>query len=198
MSEYLKKIMQLFPTTVMLVDLTGHPCKEKLLEIIDETETKDHYLLTKGKSSFEGNGGILFHPDLEHLRFDIQDSIKKYSTMLGTFPIQLANNWFNVMEPGGAVNPHRHEGSIISGAYYVRAPEGSASLHFSSPLKPLRMNEVTQHANDYNEGEHDIPCMEDLLVLFPSWLEHYTNENPNDSRTVVSFNTDYSKRNQGI
>jgi hypothetical protein len=39
---------------------------------------------------------------------------------------------------------------------------------------------------------------EDLLILFPSWLEHYTNENNNDKRTVISFNTDYSKRNQRL
>jgi uncharacterized protein (TIGR02466 family) len=198
MINYENQLIQLFPTTVMMVDLAGHPCKEKALEIIDDAQTHDHHLLSKGKSNFEASGGILFRPELEELKKDIQKSIHQFANMLGTFPITLANNWFNIMEPGGTVYPHRHEGSVISGAYYIRAPEGSSNLHFSSPLKPLRMNEVTEFSNPLNLAESAMPIKEDLLILFPSWLEHYTNENNNDARTVISFNTDYSKRNQSL
>ena len=174
--------------------MAGHPCKEKALEMIDSLETESHPLLNRGKSNFEGSGGFLFRPELEELRIDIQDAVNTFSSMLGTFPIQISNNWFNIMEPGGVVHPHRHEGSVISGAYYIRAPEGSSNLHFSSPLKPLRMNEITQFSNPLNLAEAHIPCSEDTLVLFPSWLEHYTDENHNSERTVISFNTDYSKK----
>lgn len=192
------QLVQLFPTTVMLIDMAGHPCKEKALEIIDETVTNDHHLLSNGKSNFYMSGGFLFHPELTELCNDIQQQIHKYSTLLGTFPIHLANNWFNIMEPNGVVHPHRHEGSVVSGAYYIRAPEGSSSLHFSSPLKPLRMNEVTQNVNSLNLSEEAMPIKEDLMILFPSWLEHFTNENNNTERTVISFNTDYSRRSARI
>ena len=84
---------------------------------------------------------------------------------------------------------------VQSGAYYIRAPEGSSKLHFSRPLNPLRTNELIQFSNPYNLSEYVVPVQEDLLVLFPSWLEHYTDENNNSLRTVISFNTDYSKRN---
>jgi uncharacterized protein (TIGR02466 family) len=194
MNQNETQLIQLFPSTVMLVDMTGHPCKEKALDIIDNSNTQEHALLSKGKSNFESNGGFLFHPELEQLRFDIQAAIHKFSSILGTFPIQLSNNWFNIMEPGGVVHPHRHEGSVISGAYYIRAPKGSSNLYFSSPLKPLRMNEITQFSNPLNLAEAHIPCNEDMLILFPSWLEHYTDENHNSERTVISFNTDYSKK----
>ena len=30
---------------------------------------------------------------------------------------------------------------------------------------------------------------EGSLILFPSWLEHYTDENTTDNRVTVSFNT---------
>jgi len=188
------QLLQLFPTTVMLIDMAGHPCKERALEIIDETVTNDHHLLSNGKSNFDMQGGFLFHPELTELCNDIQKHIHKFSTLLGTFPIHLANNWFNIMSPSGFVHPHRHEGSVVSGAYYIRAPEGSSSLHFSSPLKPLRMNEITQHVNPLNLAEKAMPIKEDLMILFPSWLEHFTNENNNTQRTVISFNTEYSKR----
>ncbi len=192
------KLLQLFPTSIMLVDMAGHPCKERALEIIDETATHDHHLLSNGRSDFDGQGGFLYHPELQELCNDIQNHIRKYSTLLGTFPIHLANNWFNIMSPGGVVHPHRHEGSVVSGAYYIRAPEGSSSLHFSSPLKPLRMNEVTQNPNPLNLAEESIPVKEDLMILFPSWLEHFTDKNNNAERTVISFNTDYSRRSTRI
>lgn len=198
MINYENQMIQLFPTTVMMVDLAGHPCKERALEIIDTARTHDHHLLSKGKSNFEASGGFLFHPDLDELKKDIQKAVQHFATMLGTFPITLSNNWFNIMEPGGVVHPHRHEGSVISGAYYIRAPEGSSNLHFSSPLKPLRMNEITQFSNQLNLAESSMPIQEDLLILFPSWLEHYTNENENSERTVISFNTDYSKRSMSV
>ena len=113
------QLLHLFPTSVMLIDMTGHPCKEKALEIIDETATNDYHLLSNGKSNFSGAGGFLFHPELKELCNDIQQHIHKYSTLLGTFPIHLANNWFNIMSPNGVVHPHRHEGSVVSGAYYI-------------------------------------------------------------------------------
>ena len=53
------------------------------------------------------------------------------------------------------------------------------------------MLERAQYPNPFNVTEQYVTCTEDTLVLFPSWLEHYTNENDNDSRTVISFNTDY-------
>ena len=178
--------------------MAGHPCKERALEIIDETDTHDHHLLSNGRSDYDGQGGFLYHPELKELCNDIQDHIRKYSTLLGTFPIHLANNWFNIMLPNGVVHPHRHEGSVVSGAYYIRAPEGSSSLHFSSPLKPLRMNEVTQNPNPLNLAEDSVPIKEDLMILFPSWLEHFTDKNNNAERTVISFNTDYSRRSTRI
>ena len=170
----------------------------KTLEIIDESVTNDHHLLSNGKSNFDTQRGFLFHPELKELCNDIQHHIHKFSTLLGTFPIHLANSWFNIMSPNGVVHPHRHEGSVVSGAYYIRAPEGSSSLHFSSPLKPLRMNEITQHVNPLNLAEKSMPIKEDLMILFPSWLEHFTNENDNTKRTVISFNTEYLKRDSRI
>jgi uncharacterized protein (TIGR02466 family) len=193
MDRYNDRIMHLFPTSVMLFDMSNHPCKAKALEIIDASQTDNHPLLNKGKGSFKNNGSLLSNPELTQLKNDIQANIVKYSNLLGTFPLRLTNNWFNIMEPDGTVNPHRHEGSVISGAYYIRAPEGSSSLHFSSPLAPLRMNQLTESSNPLNVSEYAIPCAEDLLILFPSWLEHYTDKNNNDLRTVISFNTHYAK-----
>jgi len=183
------KIISIFPTALMLVDMSNHPCKETALEIIQNTKIKNHKLLDNGNSSFDTNQ-ILDHPRLSKLKEDIMYNINQYTTTTGYLPLKIANNWFNIMDTNGVVTPHRHEASVLSGAYYINAPEGSSNLHFTSPLKPYRMNDLFTRDTSFNEYYHSIPCVEDLLIIFPSWLEHYTDKNNNNTRTVISFNTE--------
>lgn len=173
----------------MLVDMSGHPCKNAALEIIQDTKINDHKLLNNGTSSFDSDS-ILNYPELSKLKDDITTHIKQYTTTAGYLPLKIANSWFNIMDNDGVVHPHRHEASVLSGAYYINAPEGSSNLHFSSPLKPYRMNDLFSRDTVFNEYYHSIPCVEDLMIIFPSWLEHYTDKNNNNSRTVISFNTE--------
>ena len=39
----------------------------------------------------------------------------------------------------------------------------------------------------------EAPCEQGSLVLFPSWIEHFTNENTTENRVTISFNTSYKK-----
>jgi|SRR6056300_286634 uncharacterized protein (TIGR02466 family) len=184
----MEKIVNLFPVPIMLVDMSDVNCKEKLIEIIDSSEKIEHGLVPNGVSSFE-TMPILHHPELEELKIKIEQHINKYAKCLGIGQLVVQNNWFNIMDEGSKVKRHNHEASVISGAYYPRAPEGSSKLHFINPLKPFRMTEIHTHQTPYSCFDQDVECLEDLMILFPSWLEHYTNENTTQKRTVVSFNT---------
>ena len=184
----MEKIVNLFPVPIMLVDMSDVNCKEKLIEIIDSSEKVEHALVPNGVSSFE-TMPILHHPELEELKIKIEHHINKYTKYLGIGPLVVSNNWFNIMDEGSKIRRHNHEASIVSGAYYPRAPEGSSKLRFINPLKPFRMTEMYTHQTPYSCFDQDVECLEDLMILFPSWLEHYTNENTTQKRTVVSFNT---------
>lgn len=184
----MEKIVNLFPTPIMLVDMSDIACKQRLLEILDNEETQPHELVENGQSNF-GFSQILFHPELEELKNAIEHNLNRYTKNLGVQPVMIANNWFNIMNKGSKVVRHRHEGSVISGAYYPRAPEGSTKLHFVNPLIPYRMTEIYSYETPYSRFEQNVDCMEDLMILFPSWLEHYTEINDTENRTVISFNT---------
>ena len=54
-----------------------------------------------------------------------------------------------------------------------------------------KMHEYSVDINEFSMQEQEIPCTEDLLVIFPSWLEHYSKPNTTDKRYTVSFNTKY-------
>jgi uncharacterized protein (TIGR02466 family) len=92
---------------------------------------------------------------------------------------------------------HAHCNSIVSGAYYVHAPEGTSNLTFSkghaSNLHPNIIWETDDELvkdRPWTWEWHTIPVTTGRLVLFPSQLNHGVNSiNNTDMRCVLSFNT---------
>lgn len=111
-------------------------------------------------------------------------------------------------------SPHTHPLSVISGVYYVNdGGDPLSSLHFISPTGQghpsgnLFTRYVFSSASNLSEGAFGtshrgprvVPQGKDTvtqiatpsgsLVLFPSWLSHYTVPHPGaDSRIVIAFN----------
>jgi hypothetical protein len=138
---------------------------EKIFKILYSTQAREHGLVTGGVSSYNYGMPILEHPQL----FDLKKIIQKHLNEYYPKPLQIINSWFNTMNVGDELKIHKHEDSIVSGAFYVNVRENSVPLIFSTEqIKPKN----------------------GLLVLFPSEMEHYT-EPEKEQRTVISFNTDY-------
>ena len=188
---YNQENLSLFPTLVSAFDLSGHSEIEKCIDIIEKYENVgDHGLIANGKSSFlQGDEEFLFHPDLKKLRTDIQNCIDLYCKEAGLEESILGTSWFNVIGEGGQVDKHRHEGSVVSGAFYPYVDENSCPLIFESPLRPLRMNDVFADQNPYSSYYASCKPRNGLVLIFPSWLEHRTDPNETKKRITVSFNT---------
>ena len=131
----------------------------------------------------------MFNPELTKLRADIQNCIDLYCKSAGLEESILGTSWFNIMGKGGQVDKHRHEGSVISGAFYPYVDEDSCPLIFESPLRPLRMNDVFETQNPYSSYFASCKPRTGLLLIFPSWLEHRTDPNTSSKRITVSFNS---------
>lgn len=135
-------------------------------KILLDTKTDVHGLVTKGYSSYNFGMPILMNPELKSLNKIIKQYIRLYCIKYNIKPVKLINSWFNISQPGNKLKAHKHEESIISGAFYI---SGSTSLIFPN-----------YKVNPYPG----------LLVIFSSDLVHYTEEEQ-DQRIVISFNTDY-------
>ena len=184
----------IFPTRIDIHDLSQEPEWENLKKLIQQTESqlRPHGLVSDAGSSYGTKmTPILSHFSVKRLRTKIESLIKEMALDMMMPPVQITNSWFNIMEKGQRVKPHRHEVSVISGALYVEAAEGSVGLTFHSPTAPCRMAEMLLGSNDLNENFHTVECKEGQLILFPSWLEHSTEDNASERRVVVSFNTEY-------
>jgi uncharacterized protein (TIGR02466 family) len=97
--------------------------------------------------------------------------------------IALGSSWFNIQHPGSTLTRHVHPGSIISGALYINADQDSSPIFFENP------NPYYPFCNDIIRAHEFLPTTGDL-ILFPSWLSHYSDRiNRTDNRIVISFNT---------
>jgi hypothetical protein len=136
--------------------------KNKLLLI----ETNSHGLVTKGVSTYNHGMPVLMHPELIGLKNIIKQYARLYCNKYDIPPLNFINSWFNISQPGNKLKAHKHEESIVSGAFYI---SGKTPLIFP------------------NTSINPYPG---LLIIFPSDLVHYTEEEK-EQRIVISFNTDY-------
>ncbi len=139
--------------------------EERLLKI----RTREHGLVTQGISSYNYGMPLLEYPEFDTLKKIIYQYIKFYCKQHNIPKLNLINSWFNISHPGNKLKPHKHEESVISGAFYVSVGKKSVPLIFPDKL---------------------IKPYPGLLTLFSSDLTHYTKAEK-EKRIVISFNTDY-------
>jgi len=110
---------------------------------------------------------------------------------LGGRRLKLDNIWVNVLHPGGSHTGHIHPHCILSGTYYVRAPDGASSLKFEDPRLPMMM--AAPAPREDADGEHRrfvyVAPRAGEVLLWESWLRHEVTVNRAASQRVsVSFN----------
>ena len=105
-------------------------------------------------------------------------------------PMAMTGFWANINEPGFQHSTHMHANNFVSGVYYVTAPPEAGGIVFHDPRKQHAVLMPTMiESTAMNSTMARLPAVEGQLVLFPSWLEHYTE--PNRSKTPrisIAFN----------
>ena len=120
--------------------------------------------------------------------------IDHYASRIGHPGMTIVNSWFNIQNKGSLLKKHSHikpkNTPIVSGALYIKTHMDSPSICFENPnpYMPLFItsnNTESKYGNSYYRFN---PRIGDL-ILFPSWLPHFTLEPcVTDNRTVISFN----------
>lgn len=113
---------------------------------------------------------------------------------LDTENLRINLSWANVSDCDTEHHTHVHPNSWISGIYYVT--DKPSPTFFLSPIKQKRTGIVVHGKRETRGGLLDAdvwrcPGTTGDLVLFPSWLEHYTTPwEPRDDkkRITISFN----------
>jgi uncharacterized protein (TIGR02466 family) len=97
-------------------------------------------------------------------------------------------SWVNLHDRGGFNFLHLHEGSLLSGSFYLAVPAGSGALAFRDPRPGVIHGSLKGSVPNGHADIHLAPST-GLLVLFPCWMEHYVEPHESDEpRICIAFN----------
>ena len=129
--------------------------------------------------------------ELEPLSFEISEFCK--SINLGINEIVIPQMWINVNKKNDWNTIHSHGQYNLSGTYYVKVPKDSGQIVFRDP-RPSAISNLFM-VNTFDKGEfRKVKPIEGLLILFPSYLEHFVEpSNADEDRISISFDVVITK-----
>jgi len=171
---------------------------DRLVNFHDEFRTsikgKQHYNNCYQSPDFN----VHDHPVLEPLGRGIYNSLNKISSELfSNVDLEITNMWFNSQMEGEFNKVHSHGLGVLSGVYYLKAPEGSGRIFFERNLYEGALINAAWHVCDASfppaVTRYEIKPVSDLLLLFPSWLPHGVEKSRSiEPRISIAFNVSYS------
>lgn len=104
---------------------------------------------------------------------------------IGHDAFEITGCWATVLARGAAHRTHSHPNNFLSGVYYVRADPGADCINFHDPRPQagvIRPPVVELTAE--NTDQVVVRVRSGTLLLFPSWLEHSVDANPNPAERI--------------
>lgn len=125
--------------------------------------------------------------NLDELRREFFDRSKYFLNELGYNNIQslhFDNCWANISYPGDYIFPHNHNGSMISGVYYIKSSLHEKIKFFNSPT----MHSDPDIWNNLNHQHCEYTCVPGSMLIFMSDLMHGTEKQHCEEKISISFN----------
>jgi len=138
--------------------------------------------------SLSHNQQVLNEPIFEPIKEEIYKHLKKYIDYCdhAVEDVKIVSSWSNIVNENEHIHIHYHENSYISGVIHLT--EGS-NLVIRKPIIK-RFYQIDTEYRDVSKTEFLIPAATAQLVLFPSMLPHYVQDNNSkDTRLSIAFNT---------
>ncbi len=175
----------LFPTSISQYKIKIDDSLDYFLDKISENNTEVNGLISQGyrtKSNY-----ALDDPILANLKTILQECVKDYCDHTGISHCSIKKSWLCSYEAFGNIKQHRHELSVVSGVYYVYCDDLSGYFVVENPSQPFKVNEVSTKTTVFTAHRHYLPVEKNTLILFPSWLYHYTEANFSEKKISLSF-----------
>ena len=181
---------KLFPTLVAEYDLADKIDNDLIMKKITISGLQMHGTLNKGVSSYMGGYDCaLTRLAMTDLQSAIKECLDDYCKEAGLEENIIVNSWCNILKEGGSVKRHRHDKSVLSGAYYPSSDPDDCPLLIENPTQIFKMTETKVHDTEYNVSAIGVPTSKGKLVIWPSYLYHETQKNSSEERYTISFNT---------
>jgi uncharacterized protein (TIGR02466 family) len=190
-----KQLDSLFATPVQLIDIENDFLCDRyanfLENLIGET------LAEKSFSSLTTKDNLHMYEEFDSLVDLVKFQMTEYARDiigLQEDSLELSAMWSNVRNSGSKHHAHQHPNSYLSGVLYLKVPqeEEIGNIFFVDPrqAKNMMYGNYTK-VTSMSERTWWYKPKKGVMLLFPSWLEHGTEEyisNNTEKRISVSFN----------
>jgi uncharacterized protein (TIGR02466 family) len=180
-------IYTLFPTTIASFVLDPPLSKEE----------KDAILHLKRKNNFSNvssdSDKILDIPNLSRLKNFFSNSVDRYLEEIinpaTDCNLYITQSWANYTDQNQSHHKHHHPNSIISGVFYADVDSERDKIYFYRKDLP-QIKIVSRSYTPLNSDFWWLPVENNLLLLFPSYIEHEVKVvEKGKTRVSLSFNT---------
>ena len=109
--------------------------------------------------------------------------------------------WFNINRYKDSNRLHNHPTCDIGGVYYTKTPVDCGNIRFVHPASDAlsyyyAYQQERTESNEYNSEEWLFEPKENVLFLFPAWLNHYVTPNNNKEEQRISFSFNCSTKSR--
>lgn len=133
-------------------------------------------------------------PDLQKDKFlekfstEICNQVKDFSKRLGykENDFFITQMWANKYEKYEGIHTHHHANSFFSGVVYFDDVGSTVLLRESNVKNILQMPVDTD--TSFTNNHYEVPSFPGRMVIFPSYLVHYSTNNTDQPRISCSFN----------
>ena len=146
------------------------------------------------ETSYFTSGTFLRDAALEKLEQLILECGHNFVGWLGAKDVRLAmeRSWINFFRPGMQEMQHEHDGSILSGCYYVEAPEKCGDFYIPDPIGARRAHRAwtkTGCGTMQSATEISYAPQAGRMLMFESWMPHAVLGNKSGkTRISIAFN----------
>lgn len=194
------RVMELFPTPLFIVQTEGldNAALSAALYAIRDEETRAGIADKSGRSNLGGfrSYNVLdrpaFAPLVQHILRTLNESMVKgkWFAEPEVGAAHFGSMWGVINGPGHSNSTHNHPDSWLSGVYYAKVPSDPARAGAIGFRDPILARSFTQAFYRSVQSELcSIAPAEGLMILFPSWAEHFVGPNLTEQeRIAISFN----------
>jgi uncharacterized protein (TIGR02466 family) len=124
-----------------------------------------------------------------NVKNNILEVVKLCEKDFGFYDLKLLNSWTTIQDKNSVLCRHNHAPCKLSGVFYLNVDKNGPPLTFYNPNPVIDMYDFNFYNHNTFYKFNIIPQIGDL-ILFPSYLNHDSNNENNEieNRVAISFN----------
>jgi len=187
-----------FSTPIWSHQVPDHePINQDILAVMHLLEADSESLNKSNVGGWHSHRQLHQCEEIAHIRQAIGSGCVRCARALAfdfdSFELAINGMWLIRNGPGDLNKAHIHPNTMLSGVYYVQTPPDCGKIEFFDPVmaRTATAYPKTEHRR-INANAAAYEPVEGLLLIFPSWLQHWVRPNRGvGDRVSISFNVGF-------